>query len=59
LLENILPHDLVIDDYVMEHNFPMLGPQRMMLNARRIVTALGNTELILLAIVAIDRVKST
>jgi hypothetical protein len=39
---------------VVEHNFPGLGPRRMVLNARRIVTALGNTELILLAMVAIE-----
>jgi two-component system CheB/CheR fusion protein len=43
-----------MDGYVVEHNFPGLGPRRMVLNARRIVTALGNTELILLAMVAID-----
>ena len=54
LLENILPQNQVMDGYVVEHNFPGLGPRRMVLNARRIVTALGNTELILLAMVAID-----
>jgi two-component system CheB/CheR fusion protein len=53
LLENILPKNKVMDGYVVEHNFPGLGPRRMVLNARRIVTALGNTELILLAMVAI------
>ncbi|MCX7144779.1 MAG: hypothetical protein NT042_00890 [Sulfuritalea sp.] len=53
LLENILPQNQVMDDYVVEHNFPGLGPRRMALNARRIVTALGNTELILLAMVNI------
>jgi len=53
LLENILPQNQVMDGYVVEHDFPGLGPRRMVLNARRIVTALGNTELILLAMVAI------
>jgi hypothetical protein len=38
----------------MEHNFPDLGLRRMVLNARRIVTALGNTELILLAMEAVE-----
>ena len=52
LLEGILPQQQVLDGYVVEHDFPGLGPQRMVLNARRIVTALGNTELILLAMVA-------
>ena len=50
LIENILPHNQVMDDYLVEHNFPGLGPQSMKLNARRIATATGNTELILLAI---------
>jgi hypothetical protein len=54
LRENILPKNQVMAGYVVEHNFPGLGQQRMVLNARRIVTALGNTELILLAMVAID-----
>ena len=50
LLEKILPENQAMDGYVVEHNFPGLGPRRMVLNARRIVTAQGNTELILLAI---------
>jgi two-component system CheB/CheR fusion protein len=54
LLENILPQNQVMDGYVVEHNFPGLGPRRMVLNARRIVTALGNTELILLAMADIE-----
>jgi len=53
LLENILPQSQIMDGYVVEHNFPGLGFRRMVLNARRIVTALGNTELILLTMVAI------
>ena len=53
LLENILPQNRVMDGYVVEHNFPDIGPQRMVLNARRIMTALGSTELILLAMVAV------
>lgn len=54
LLENILPHDQVMENYRVEHDFPGLGPRRMVLNARRIVTAIGNTELILLAMVAVE-----
>jgi two-component system CheB/CheR fusion protein len=53
LLENILPQNQVMDGYVVEHNFPGLGQRRMVLNARHIVTAQGNTELILLAMVTI------
>jgi two-component system CheB/CheR fusion protein len=56
LLEDILPKDQVIEGYVVEHDFPGLGQRRMQLNARRIVTAIGNTELILLAMVAVEAV---
>ena len=59
LLENILPQNQVMDGYVVEHDFPSLGQRRMVLNARRIVTALGNTELILLAMVAIEAKASS
>ncbi|TNC99793.1 MAG: hypothetical protein FD121_19 [Gallionellaceae bacterium] len=51
LLEDILPQQQVMDGFVVEHDFPDLGSRRMLLNARRIKTALGDTELILLAIV--------
>ena len=54
LLESILPQNQAMEGYVVEHNFPSLGLRRMVLNARRIVTALGNTELILLAMVDIS-----
>lgn len=49
LLENILPLDQSFEDYVVEHDFPAIGRRRMLLNARRIVTAAGGTRLILLA----------
>ena len=54
LLESILPQNHAMEGYVVEHRFPSLGLRRMVLNARRIVTALGNTELILLAMVDIS-----
>ena len=54
LLENILPRNQVMEAYVVEHDFVGLGQRRMVLNARRIVTAMGDTELILLAMVAIE-----
>ena len=59
LLENILPRNQVMDGYVVEHDFPGLGHRRMVLNARRIVTAAGNTELILLAMAAIEAPEKT
>ncbi|MCX7140242.1 MAG: PAS domain-containing protein [Proteobacteria bacterium] len=58
LLEDLLPQKQVLDGYVVEHDFPELGLRRMVLNARRIVTALGNTEMILLAMVAIEPLET-
>ncbi len=54
LLEDILPHHQTMEGYVVEHNFAGLGPRRMVLNARRIVTAVGDTEFILLVMAAIE-----
>jgi two-component system CheB/CheR fusion protein len=54
LLEDILPQSQVMEGFVVEHDFPGLGRRRMVLNARRITTALGDTELILLAIVSVE-----
>jgi len=49
LLENILPRDQSLEDYVVEHDFPNIGQHKMLLNARRIVGDSGDTQLILLA----------
>lgn len=54
LIDNILLQDQSIDGYVIEHDFPNISPRRMVLNARRIVTALENTELIFLAMVSVE-----
>ena len=53
LLESILPQNQAVVGHVIEHNFPVLGQRRMVLNARRFVSTLGNTVLILLAMVAV------
>lgn len=58
LLENILPQQKTIEGFVVEHDFPELGWQHMVLNARRILTAVGDTELILLAIVSVKNKES-
>ena len=34
LLENILPHKAIFDDYEMEHDFADIGRRIMLLNAR-------------------------
>jgi two-component system CheB/CheR fusion protein len=49
LLENILPRDQSLEDYVVEHDFPAIGQRKMLLNARRIIGDSGDTQLILLA----------
>ena len=58
LLENTLLHEQTMDGYVVEHDFPGLGARRMVLNARRIATTVGNTELILLAMVELVSLDS-
>ncbi len=37
LLEKIIPEQTTVEAYEVEHNFPVLGPRVMLLNARRIV----------------------
>lgn len=49
LLEKILPQQQSFEGYEMEHTFPNIGLQKMVLNARRIVDSGGNTQLILFA----------
>lgn len=50
LLEDILPHNAVFQDFAVEHPFPKIGPRRMLLNARRLAHGDNQTALILLAI---------
>ena len=59
LLDSILPQKQALDGYVVEHDFPGLGLRRVVLNARRILTEIGNTELILLAMVASDALETS
>jgi len=49
LLDKLLPQDQILEDFAMEEDFPVIGHCRMLLNARRIVTAAGQPPLILLA----------
>jgi two-component system CheB/CheR fusion protein len=54
LLEDILPQQQAMEGFEVEHDFPGLGRRRMVLNARRITTAMGDTELILLAMESVE-----
>ncbi len=44
LLEDIVPRSSVFNDFVLEHDFPVIGPRVMLLNARKL-----HAELVLLA----------
>jgi len=49
LVEEILPHDTVINGYEVEHDFPGIGPKTMLLNARQIFRENIGSHIILLA----------
>ncbi len=49
LLENILPKNTKIEDFLVESDFPGIGQRKMLLNARRIVLEDMQEQLILLA----------
>lgn len=50
LLEEVLPKNAKVEDFLVEHEFPRIGRKRMLLNARRIEQEDHRTERILLAI---------
>lgn len=50
LLEAVLTKGEVFDNYLVEHDFPVIGHRKMLLNARRISGKSGDAQLILLAI---------
>jgi two-component system CheB/CheR fusion protein len=49
LLEAVLPHDKAFENYLVEHDFPIIGHRKMLLNARAITSQTGEPQLILLA----------
>ena len=50
LLEKLLPQNTQIENFVVEHKFPKIGPRKMIINARRIYHEGVGTETILLTI---------
>lgn len=50
LLEDILPQNAQVEDFLVEHDFPKIGRKKMLLNARKIPNEDPKKELILLAI---------
>lgn len=50
LLGEVIPEDLVLQDFEVEHDFPEIGPRSMLLNARRFPPEGANPKFLLLAI---------
>jgi len=48
LLEAVLMHGETFENYLVEHDFPVIGHRKMLLNARRIASKMGHAQLILL-----------
>lgn len=53
LLETILPQEQVLNDYLVEHDFPGIGRRKILLNARCIINKSGEPSLILLAMIEV------
>jgi two-component system CheB/CheR fusion protein len=53
LLETILPQEQVLNDYLVEHDFPRIGRRKILLNGRCIVNKSGDPSLILLAMIEV------
>ncbi len=49
LLEKILPGDTTVESFAVEHDFPVIGPKTILLNARRLEQHEGKSASLLLA----------
>ena len=58
LLETELPAKQVIEGFEVEHDFPVIGKRKMLLNARRITGKTEGSQLILLAIEEVGKMGS-
>jgi two-component system CheB/CheR fusion protein len=57
LLEDIVPKNIRIHNFEVEHTFPVIGHKAMLLNAHRIIQQSHNEELIVLTIIDITEVR--
>ena len=57
LLEDIVPKNIRIHNFEVEHTFPVIGHKTMLLNAHRIIQQSHNEELIVLTIIDITEVR--
>ena len=46
----MIPEDIAVQDFEVEHDFPAIGPRSMLLNARRFPPEGINPDLVMLAI---------
>jgi two-component system CheB/CheR fusion protein len=53
ILETILPQEKVLNDYLVEHNFPDIGLRKILLNGRCLIKKSGEPSLILLAMIEV------
>jgi two-component system CheB/CheR fusion protein len=53
LLETILPQEQILNDYLVEHDFPGIGRRKILLNGRFIANKSGEPSLILLAMIEV------
>jgi two-component system cell cycle sensor histidine kinase/response regulator CckA len=58
LLEKILPKDLMITGYEVEHDFPLIGSKTMKLSARRLTQGDGAEPTVLMALEDITGIKA-
>ena len=59
LLDNVLTHNTNFEKVVVDHNFPIIGHRKMLLNGRRISQTSGKGLLILLAIEDVTDMPAT
>jgi len=57
LLEEIVPRNIRVHNFEVEHTFPVIGRRIMLLNAHRIIHQGKNEELIVLTIIDISEVR--
>jgi two-component sensor histidine kinase len=55
LLETIIPQNVAIEGFEIDHDFPELGPRTMLLNARQMLSDSGSPELILVSFMDVTK----
>jgi len=58
LLDDIVPKNVRVHDFEVEHTFPVIGHKMLILNAHRVIQKSRNEELIVLAFTDVTEVKT-